>query len=168
LRIRQPADEAIFISLNTNRLLRHKKHSLPAACLPAKAGQRQGKGRAKAGQRQGKGRAKAGQRQARNDVFLYFNFRYVSGQSYIEIFQSVLWGFFTRSKKPQSNADYILSGYLLLSAITLLFAYLELWSCTNYYPSPCFQIFLHRLLPPGVYCSRQVFLNPNLSLAILF
>jgi hypothetical protein len=50
LRIRQPADEAIFISLNTNRLLRHKKHSLPAACLPA------GKGRAKAGQRQGKGR----------------------------------------------------------------------------------------------------------------
>jgi hypothetical protein len=45
LRIRQPADEAIFISLNTNRLLRHKKHSLPAACLPAKAGQRQGKGR---------------------------------------------------------------------------------------------------------------------------
>ncbi|MDY0253399.1 MAG: hypothetical protein RBR30_03215, partial [Tenuifilaceae bacterium] len=27
------------------RLLRHKKHSLPAACLPAKAGQRQGKGR---------------------------------------------------------------------------------------------------------------------------
>jgi len=37
--------EAIFISLNTNRLLRHKKHSLPAACLPAKAGQRQGKGR---------------------------------------------------------------------------------------------------------------------------
>jgi hypothetical protein len=67
LRIRQPADEAIFISLNTNRLLRHKKHSLPAvclppacrlpaACLPPACRQRQGKGRAKAGQRQGKGR----------------------------------------------------------------------------------------------------------------
>jgi len=40
LRIRQPADEAIFISLNTNRLLRRKKHSQPAACR-----QRQGKGR---------------------------------------------------------------------------------------------------------------------------
>jgi len=81
LRIRQPADEAIFISLNTNRLLRHKKHSLPAACLPPACRLPAGKGRAKAGQRQGKGRAKAGQRQARNDVFLYFNFRYVSGQS---------------------------------------------------------------------------------------
>ena len=111
-------------------------------------------------QRQGKGRLAM--------TYSYILTRYVSGQSYIEIFQSVLWGFFTRSKKPQSIADYILSGYLLLSAITLLFAYLELWSRTNYYPSPCFQIFLHRLLPPGVYCSRQVFLNPNLSLAILF
>jgi len=49
LRIRQPADEAIFISLNTNRLLRHRKHSLPAACLPPACLQRQGKGRAKAG-----------------------------------------------------------------------------------------------------------------------
>jgi hypothetical protein len=68
--IRQPADEAIFISLNTNRLLSHKKHSLPTACLPPAC-------RLPAG----KGRAKAGQRQARNDVFLYFNFRYVSGQS---------------------------------------------------------------------------------------
>jgi hypothetical protein len=56
LRIRQPADEAIFISLNTNRLLRHKKHSLPAVCLPPACRLPAGKGRAKAGQRQGKGR----------------------------------------------------------------------------------------------------------------
>jgi hypothetical protein len=61
LRIRQPADEAIFISLNTSRLLRHKKHSLPAACLPPAC-------RLPAG----KGRAKAGQRQARNDVLSIF------------------------------------------------------------------------------------------------
>jgi len=81
LRIRQPADEAIFISLNTNRLLRHKKHSLPAVCLPPACRLPAACLPAKAGQRQGKGRAKAGQRQARNDVFLYFNFRYVSGQS---------------------------------------------------------------------------------------
>jgi len=85
LRIRQPADEAIFISLNTNRLLRHKKHSLPAACLPPACRLPAACLPAKAGQRQGKGRAKAGQRQARNDVFLYFNFRYVSGQSYLLI-----------------------------------------------------------------------------------
>jgi hypothetical protein len=68
LRIRQPADEAIFISLNTSRLLRHKKHSLPAA-----------KGRAKAGQRQDKGRLAM-------TYYLYFNFRYVSGQSYYVYF----------------------------------------------------------------------------------
>jgi len=48
--------EAIFISLNTNRLLRHKKHSLPVVCLPSACRLPAGKGRAKAGQRQGKGR----------------------------------------------------------------------------------------------------------------
>jgi len=42
-------------------LLRHKKHSLPAACLPPAC-------RLPAG----KGRAKAGQRQARNDVLSIF------------------------------------------------------------------------------------------------
>jgi len=85
LRIRQPADEAIFISLNTNRLLRHKKHSLPAACLPPACRlpaaclppacrQRQGKGRAKAGQRQGKGRAKAGQRQGKGRLAMTYSY----------------------------------------------------------------------------------------------
>jgi len=96
LRIRQPADEAIFISLNTNRLLRHKKHSLPAACLPPAC-------RlpaaclppacrlpaacllpacrlpaaclpAKAGQRQGKGRAKAGQRQGKGRLAMTYTY----------------------------------------------------------------------------------------------
>jgi len=74
LRIRQPADEAIFISLNTNRLLRHKKHSLPAACLPPACRLPAGKGRAKAGQRQGKGRAKAGQRQGKGRLAMTYSY----------------------------------------------------------------------------------------------
>lgn len=54
----------------------------------------------------------------------------------IGIFQSALLVFLLLVKKPKSIADYILSGYLLVSAITLLFAYLEIWSRTNGYPYP--------------------------------
>jgi AraC-like DNA-binding protein len=54
----------------------------------------------------------------------------------IGIFQSALLVFLLLAKKPKSVSDYILSGYLLISAITILFAYLEIWTRTNGYAFP--------------------------------
>ena len=54
----------------------------------------------------------------------------------IGIFQSVLLVFLLLTKKPKSISDFILSGYLFVSALTLLLAYLEIWSRTNSYPYP--------------------------------
>ncbi len=54
----------------------------------------------------------------------------------IGIFQSALLVFLLLTKKPKGVADYILSGYLFISAITLLFAYLEIWSRNQGYSHP--------------------------------
>lgn len=54
----------------------------------------------------------------------------------IGIFQSALLVFLLLTKKPKSVSDYILSGYLFISAITLLLAYLEIWSRSNGYVYP--------------------------------
>lgn len=54
----------------------------------------------------------------------------------IGIFQSALLVFLLLAKKNKCIADFILSGYLFISAITLLFAYLEIWSRNQGYSHP--------------------------------
>ncbi|MDX9846772.1 MAG: AraC family transcriptional regulator [Tenuifilaceae bacterium] len=54
----------------------------------------------------------------------------------IGIFQSALLVFLLLAKKNKGIADFILSGYLFISAITLLFAYLEIWSRNQGYSHP--------------------------------
>lgn len=54
----------------------------------------------------------------------------------IAAFQAVLLVMLLLTKKSKSIADYILSGYLFVSALTILFAYLEIINRNLGYPYP--------------------------------
>ncbi len=50
--------------------------------------------------------------------------------------QALMLFFLLLGKKPIRMPDYILSGYLLLSALIILFAYFEIWNRNSGYPYP--------------------------------
>lgn len=54
----------------------------------------------------------------------------------IAAFQALLLAFLLFAKKHKGHEDYILSGYFLISAITILLAYLEIVNRNNGFPFP--------------------------------